>query len=88
MVKGNQTFQAAFKKATNSDAKFSEREKRIKDLNHHFVVKFYGLYKERDVEYELFQTRLRYLNKQKLNPCSQVASDGAMCWRFTEVHRE
>ncbi len=56
MVKGNQIFPAAFKTAT----KFSEREQRIKDLNHQFVVKFYGLYKEGDVEYESFQTRLRY----------------------------
>ena len=63
MIKRNQIYQAAFKKAKNSDAKFSEREKRIKDLNHHFVVKFYGIYKEGNIEYELFQTHLKYLNQ-------------------------
>ncbi len=47
---GRQSYRAAFKKLILGYSKDYDRESRIKDLDHLFVVKFYGSHREETVE--------------------------------------
>ena len=49
MEKGKLSYRAAFKKPILGSSRDYDRESRIKDLDHPFVVKFYGFHREETI---------------------------------------